>query len=242
MKKIDLRSFKHAAIAGLLIAELTHGQAPPANAVQEGTAGTAPEPPKAAITPHVVFKPEPEYNEEARRARVNADVALKIVVRPDGTVGNVRVLRPVGFGLDEDAVECVKTWRFVPGTRDGQPVPVEAGIEVSFRLSTKENQGQHARLTFTLPPGAGRPELVKGTIPPNPPPSDQVPRFRIGLTVDAKGKPENLAIIDTTDPKWADRALREIEKWRFEPASVNGQAAAVDGVLELTARDARYPR
>jgi TonB family protein len=241
MKKIELRSLNHAVIAGLLIAQLTLGQAPPAKAVQESTAGTAQDPSNSKTPPHVVSKSEPEYSEEARHARVNASVTLKLVVRPDGAVDGVRVARAAGFGLDEQAVECVKTWKFAPGMRDGQAVPVQAAVEVNFRLSTKENQGQNARLTFTLPPGAGRPELLKGTIPPNPPPSDPDQRFRIGLTVDSKGKPENLAVIDTTDPKWADQALREMEKWRFEPSSVNGQAAAVDGVLELTAGNSRYP-
>jgi len=201
----------------------------------------AQEPPKYETSaPHVVSKSEPEYSEEARRARVNATVLVSIVVLPDGTVDKVRVLRPVGFGLDESAVECVKTWRFAPGIKDGKAVPVAARIEVSFMLLMKENQGQHVRLTFTLPPGAGRPELVKGTIPPNPPPANPDQRFRISLTVNPKGRLENLAIVDTTDPQWAAEALHEIEKWRFIPATVNGQGVAVDGVLELATGAFRY--
>ncbi len=240
MERIDLVNLRRAAIAGLLIAQLTLGQAPAgSSAVQESTAGTVHEPRKSATAPHVIFKPDPEYTEEARHARVNASVTIKLIVRPEGTVSDVRVLRAAGFGLDEKAVECVETWKFAPGMKDGQAVPVQAMVEVNFRISTA-NPSQQARLTFTLPPGAQRPELVKGTMPPNPGPSDPDQRFRIGLTVDTKGKPENLAIIDTTDPKWADRAMREIEKWRFEPASINGQATAVDGVWELTAGNSRY--
>jgi TonB family protein len=198
------------------------------------------EPKPQVSAPHVVSKSEPVYNEEARLARVNATVSLTLVVRPDGIPDRVRVLRPAGFGLDEAAVECVKTWRFAPGMKDGEAVPVQAMVDVNFRVTTKENQGQKVRLTFTLPPGAGRPELMKGTIPSNPPPSDPDKRFRIKLTVNPKGRVENAAVIDASDPEWAEQALRQLEKWRFIPASVNGEGVAVDGVFELATGDFRY--
>jgi TonB family protein len=201
----------------------------------------AQEPPRSNVSPpRVLSKAEPDYTEEARRARVNASVTVKLIVRPDGKASDIRVVRAAGFGLDENAIECVGNWQFAPGTKDGKALSVAATIEVNFRLLAKDNEGQHARLTFTLPSGFGRPELVKGTIPPNPGSSDPDQRFRIGLTVDSKGRPENLAIIETTDPEWADRALHELEGWRFVPASVNGQPAAVEGVFELAAGSFRY--
>jgi hypothetical protein len=58
--------------------------------------------------------------------------------------------------------------------------------------------------------------------------------------VNPEGRLENLAVIDATNPQWADQALHKIEKWRFVPASVNGQAVPVDGVFELATRDFRY--
>lgn len=58
--------------------------------------------------------------------------------------------------------------------------------------------------------------------------------------MDSKGKSENLSIIETTDPEWADRALHELQSWRFVPVSVNGQTAPVDGVFELAAGSFRY--
>jgi TonB family protein len=201
----------------------------------------AQEPSRSNVSPPVVLsKTEPDYTEEARRARVNASVTLKLIVRPDGNASDIRVIRAAGFGLDENAIECVRTWQFAPGTKDGKALSVAATIEVNFRLLAKDNEGQHARLTFTLPTGAGRPELVKGTIPRNPNSSAPDQRFRIGLTVDSKGKTENLAIIDTTDPEWADRALHELQNWRFVAASVNGQTAPVNGVFELAAGSLRY--
>jgi len=67
-------------------------------------------------------------------------VLVAVEVGADGVPNNVRVLRSLGLGLDEKAVEAVKQWRFKPGMKDGKPVPVAATIEVSFRLLDKPQQ------------------------------------------------------------------------------------------------------
>jgi TonB family protein len=84
--------------------------------------------------PELIFKKEPEYSEEARKAKFQGTVLLSIVVQPDGTTSNIRIVRPLGMGLDEKAIEAVKEWRFRPSLRDGKPVPVYANVEVNFRL------------------------------------------------------------------------------------------------------------
>jgi TonB family protein len=84
--------------------------------------------------PVPIYKVEPEYSEEARKAKFQGTVVLAIVVDETGKVTNVRVLRPLGMGLDEKAIEAVTKWRFRPGYKDGKPVPVMANVEVNFRL------------------------------------------------------------------------------------------------------------
>ncbi len=84
--------------------------------------------------PQLVFKVEPEYTEEARKAKYQGTVVLYAVVDSDGMVRNVRVARSLGLGLDEKAIEAVKQWKFLPGKKDGRAVPVAASIEVTFRL------------------------------------------------------------------------------------------------------------
>lgn len=84
--------------------------------------------------PAVLYKVEPEYSEEARRAKYQGTVLLYVQVSPGGNAINMRVLRSLGLGLDEKALECVAKWRFKPGMKAGQPVTVEAQIEVNFRL------------------------------------------------------------------------------------------------------------
>ncbi len=84
--------------------------------------------------PVATYKPEPPYSEEARKAKHEGTVTLLIVVGPRGTVTGAQVVRPLGMGLDEKALETVRTWQFRPGTRNGMPVAVRVFVEVSFRL------------------------------------------------------------------------------------------------------------
>ena len=77
---------------------------------------------------------KPDYTEEARRRNVRGDVVMEIVVRRDGTVSDVRVLRGLGYGLDERAVAAVKQWTFNPATRKGVPVDVLVEVAMEFRL------------------------------------------------------------------------------------------------------------
>jgi protein TonB len=84
--------------------------------------------------PAILMKVEPEYSEEARKAKFQGTVVLMIVVDEHGMPRNLRVVRPLGLGLDEKALEAVSKWRFKPGMKDGKPVATEATVEVNFRL------------------------------------------------------------------------------------------------------------
>ncbi len=84
--------------------------------------------------PQLVFKVEPEYSEEARKAKFQGTVVLYVVVDEKGQPRDLRVVRPLGLGLDQKAIEAVQKWRFKPGLKDGRAVPVSAQIEVNFRL------------------------------------------------------------------------------------------------------------
>jgi protein TonB len=84
--------------------------------------------------PQLVFKVEPEYSEEARKAKFQGTVVLYVVVDEKGQPKDLKVVRPLGLGLDQKAIEAVQKWRFKPGLKDGRPVSVSAQIEVNFRL------------------------------------------------------------------------------------------------------------
>ncbi|MCU1235046.1 MAG: TonB family protein [Candidatus Solibacter sp.] len=84
--------------------------------------------------PKLKYKLEPEYSDEARSVSIAGTVLLKVVIDVDGMAKNMDVVKGVGFGLDEKAAQAIALWKFQPGTRGGEPVPVQAVIEVNFRL------------------------------------------------------------------------------------------------------------
>ena len=84
--------------------------------------------------PTILFKRDPIYSEEARKAQYQGTVVLEAIVRKDGSVEILRVVRSVGFGLDENAIKALKEWKFKPGMRNGVPVDVALNIEVNFNL------------------------------------------------------------------------------------------------------------
>jgi len=84
--------------------------------------------------PHTIYAPEPEFSEEARKAKYQGVCTLGLIVGTDGRPSNIRVLSSLGMGLDEKAIEAVRTWKFEPAMKDGHPVRVEIAVEVDFHL------------------------------------------------------------------------------------------------------------
>jgi protein TonB len=99
-----------------------------------GAGGGAFRPGKGVTPPRPIYSPDPEFSEEARKAKYQGTCTLMIVVATDGHPINIRVVNSLGMGLDEKAIETVKTWRFEPGMKDGHPVNVEMAVEVDFHL------------------------------------------------------------------------------------------------------------
>ena len=84
--------------------------------------------------PAVLYKKEPEYAEDARAAKYQGQAMLYVEIGTDGAPRNIRIVRDLGFGLGEQAVEAVSQWKFTPGMKDGVAVTVAATVEVNFRL------------------------------------------------------------------------------------------------------------
>ena len=84
--------------------------------------------------PSILKRVEPMYSEEARKARYQGTVVLEAVVLADGTVRVQRVVKGIGFGLDEKAIEALRQWKFIPGKKNGEAVAVQLQFEVNFTL------------------------------------------------------------------------------------------------------------
>ena len=137
----------------IVLAALTAQAIPPATksgtapALQEPVSNTAPAKPEEPWPPAGVFRHgggvtapkvtkevRVSYTPDAMRAEIQGGVALEAVVRADGTVGEVRVVRSLDkrYGLDDEAVKALKQWQFTPGQKDGGAVPVVVEVEMTF--------------------------------------------------------------------------------------------------------------
>jgi TonB family protein len=99
-----------------------------------GTGGGPYRPGTGIAPPTLIREIKPDYTAEARRRAIEGDVVLEIIVRRDGTVGNVRVLQTLAAGLEQKAIEAVRQWRFAPATRHGTAVDVVVEVSASFKL------------------------------------------------------------------------------------------------------------
>ena len=88
----------------------------------------------AAAAAAVLGLMEPDYPDEARKAKYQGTVLFNVVIDETGQVTNIQVARSLALGLDEKAIDAVKQWRFKPATKDGRPVSAPTQVEVTFRL------------------------------------------------------------------------------------------------------------
>ena len=99
-------------------------------------AATVRSPGNGVSWPRLMREVKPNYTADAMRAQVEGLVELEILVLEDGSVGNVRIVRSLDsrFGLDQEAINAVRRWRFDPGRRLGKAVATRVGVELSFNL------------------------------------------------------------------------------------------------------------
>ena len=109
-------------------AESAATKEPTVNRVGAGKDGKPVSPPRA------VAAPDPEYTTAAKKARLQGTTILWLTVTPDGKASDILIQRPIGGGLDDQAVAAVQQWRFQPAMKVGHPVAVQINVEVNFRL------------------------------------------------------------------------------------------------------------
>jgi TonB family protein len=90
---------------------------------------------KGITYPSCLYCPEPQYTSEARAAKIEGVVSLQVIIQPDGHATNIQIVKGIGHGLDERAVEAVRRWRFKPAIGpNGMPVATITPILVNFKL------------------------------------------------------------------------------------------------------------
>jgi TonB family protein len=89
-------------------------------------------PPCADKPPAVTHAPNPGCSKEADKAKIHGTVVLTVVVGTDGLTHDISIVKSVGYGLDEQAIETVKKWKFKPGKASGKPATVQIHVELEF--------------------------------------------------------------------------------------------------------------
>jgi TonB family protein len=196
--------------------------APPADA----TTAPAPDPTISPLRrigggvtqPMLVFKVDPQFSKQARDAKFSGIVLVNMIVDTKGLPRNVHVLRGVGMGLDESAVEAVKQYRFRPAREDGMPVPVELNVEVNFQIFYDPPKILHSvplELTDTAIQNH-----ASGTIV-------------VAFILDTNGNAQNVHILRGAGMGMDERAVEAIKQYKFEPFLKDGQPIAQQTSIEL---------
>lgn len=96
--------------------------------------GESTDPAGCVTAPRALYSPNPEYDEESRKAKIEGTVRIRIIVTKDGLVKHPEIVNSLAEALDKRAIESVSQWKFAPATRDGKPVATQIEVECTFKL------------------------------------------------------------------------------------------------------------
>ena len=179
---------------------------------------------------------QPEFTDQARLARLQGTVRVSLVVGDDGRPRDLHVVKPLGLGLDENAVATVSLWRFRPGTKSGQPVAVAVTVETSFHLLLDPRDWRVVSAAFSVPPNAAAPVLAKALYPL----AKGAAGFagaQVGFDIDQQGVPSNIHVLRSSNPKFDHAVTSLIHAWRFRAATQGGVPVPAKATLDLTRGD-----
>jgi TonB family protein len=190
------------------------------------------------VTPPAIdaYTTPPLYSDDARRLGIEGVVTAQAHVDASGRLSAARVVKGLGFGLDQNALVALRQWRFRPGTRDGAPVAMDVEIEIEFTLRSESINALIANDMATLVgPGVTPPKAVKvvqlkagaggvrGTV-------------ALDVILLEDGTPRIVRILRSLTPEADESAIRAFELWRFSPAVKNGRPVKVRMNAEVNFR------
>jgi TonB family protein len=157
---------------------------------------------------------------------------LSLVVDENGVPKEIKVIRSLGLGLDQKAIEAVQKWRFKPGAKDGQPVPVVATIEVNFRLAqSPETAAAASTVVKPITVGGGvMDSRVVQRVPPAYPPTARTARVQgavqLSVTVGPDGRVQDVQPL-SGPALLTQAAIQAVAQWVYQPFLLNGQPVTV---------------
>ena len=188
---------------------------------------------------------EPNYTEEARKAQLEGTVALYVEVPPYGIAENVRVLRSLGMGLEEKAVEAVRQWRFEPATRDGELVTAATIVLVDFHLPADvkmtmglANNAMTAGQIYRVGADSGvtPPEVLSRAHPTYTEQARDAHREGVVvlyIEITPEGRPQNIQILRRVGLGLDESAQESLRQWTFKPVTKDGKPVTVMLAVEV---------
>jgi TonB family protein len=182
----------------------------------------------------------PLYSDDARARHIEGIVTVQARVDMQGTARAVRVVRGLGFGLDQNAVVALRQWRFVPGARNGHPVDMDCEIDVEFNLQTEALNALIANdMATRVGPGVTPPRVVRTVDVAKVADRDLI-RAHGTVTLDVvlleDGTPKIVRILHSLDPALDERAVLAFEQWKFSPAMKDRRPVKVRLQAEVSFR------
>ena len=179
--------------------------------------------------PRLVKKVNVDFTEEARLARIDGSASLEMTIDEQGVPQSVRIVRPIGLGLDEEAIRAYSQWRFEPSSGRA---PIAIQSKATFSAMESPIEWRLSRATFDTPSGASRPRVVSVEFPA---PENQSVRAVVAISfdVDDDGAPANFHVESSSDPQWESAVIASAKKWRFQPATKNDSPIVVRASFEF---------
>jgi TonB family protein len=174
---------------------------------------------------------QPEYTEEARIAHLAGIVTMSLTVDDDGIPADIQVVNPVGLGLDESAVTCMRQSRYSPAQKDGKPVPLKINVSLAFQ-ERWDSDWHLGAAKFRCADGAARPVVVKTKFPGATGDHRNL-TVCLHLTIGKDGAPRDVQIASPQDARLDKEAIAIVGGWRFRPATQNRQPVDVPATLTL---------
>jgi TonB family protein len=179
----------------------------------------------------------PLYSDRGRAAGIEGFVTVRTTIDPRGNVQALRIVRGLGFGLDQNALVALRQWHFQAGTRHGRSIETTVEIDIEFTLRNEAlNELIANDMATRVGPDVTPPRAVRTVAVPYPPAKTGLASGIVVLDVvlQEDGIPKIVRILRSVDPDLDDSAVRAFEQWRFSPATKNGRPVKVRLNAEVT--------